>query len=579
MAKPTTEPSTPSEPVPDSVGAILHGVLGPNWRECPTWPPDMFAATATLLVKTGVYTAIVDLQSTTGSPILDTRTWPGEANRHGSSWRKQIDSSCNESDAPAHVNALWRDLLACADTRLHVLTRHAMDVKSRARTAARALIALCTIADSASQDIGTPSHSNRSRFVKRTERYLMLHRQQSVCSPSISTATARVLPKQHTPQRGLTLRSLSHHLALVPVSEVVAAWSAPRIVDRGAAEDDVFGILLLPWPLTLETGFFSSVADADSRAPGLAPPYRFFAFRREGDPGALRRYMTAAIEEARRGAVNLRILVFPELALTPAELQVAREVAAQARCLLVAGAQVSQGERLDGQSGPRNLAVVAWQHDGKPDRIDLQAKHHRWCLDAPQIQQYGLTSTLPTSRLCWEHMQIGARSLQFWTVASWLTFTVLICEDLARPDPVAEILRSVGPNLVFALLMDGPQLLPRWGAKYASVLAEDPGCSVLTLTSLGMAMRSRPSSGTADRRRVIALWRDAVGGAQEIELAPGHHAATLDIVCQTRTEYSCDGRDDGNTAFFPVLSGFRSLAASPDLPPRRTGLSRGKKSR
>jgi hypothetical protein len=30
----------------------------------------------------------------------------------------------------------------------------------------------------------------------------------------------------------------------------------------------------------------------------------------------------------------------------------------------------------------------------------------------------------------------------------------LICEDLARPDPVAEIVRTVGPNLVIALLME-----------------------------------------------------------------------------------------------------------------------------
>ena len=62
----------------------------------------------------------------------------------------------------------------------------------------------------------------------------------------------------------------------------------------------------------------------------------------------------------------------------------------------------------------------------------------------------------------------------------------------AEPEPAAELIRAVGPNLLIALLMDGPQLSNRWPARYAAVLAEDPGTSVLTLTSLGMAERSRP---------------------------------------------------------------------------------------
>lgn len=86
---------------------------------------------------------------------------------------------------------------------------------------------------------------------------------------------------------------------------------------------------------------------------------------------------------------------------------------------------------------------------------------------------------------------------------------------MARQDPAADLIRAVGPNLLIALLMDGPQLKDRWAARYASVLAEDPGSSVLTLTRLGMARRSRPFLRTTGRRaepsQVIALWRDAGG--------------------------------------------------------------------
>jgi hypothetical protein len=76
---------------------------------------------------------------------------------------------------------------------------------------------------------------------------------------------------------------------------------------------------------------------------------------------------------------------------------------------------------------------------------------------------------------------------------------VLICEDLARQDPAAELVRAVGPNLLVALLMDGPQLANRWPARYAAVLAEDPGTSILTLTSLGMVERSRPTERISHR--------------------------------------------------------------------------------
>ena len=68
-------------------------------------------------------------------------------------------------------------------------------------------------------------------------------------------------------------------------------------------------------------------------------------------------------------------------------------------------------------------------------------------------------------------------------------FSALICEDLARSEPCHSAVRSVGPNLVFVLLMDGPQIASRWSARYATSLADDPGSAVLTLTSRGPSSR------------------------------------------------------------------------------------------
>src|SRR6185436_17599598 len=108
-------------------------------------------------------------------------------------------------------------------------------------------------------------------------------------------------------------------------------------------------------------------------------------------------------------------------------------------------------------------------------------------LDAGQIATYQLGGFLSGSRSWWESIPIPRRRLSFLTSNAWLTLAPLICEDLARLDPVSDLIRGVGPTLLVALLLDGPQLQNRWPARYAGVLAEDPGTSVLTVTALGMS--------------------------------------------------------------------------------------------
>ena len=121
-----------------------------------------------------------------------------------------------------------------------------------------------------------------------------------------------------------------------------------------------------------------------------------------------------------------------------------------------------------------------------------QSKHHRWSLDDVQIRQYHLANALQPHIRWWEAMEVPRRSVQFVELAGAVTMTSLICEDLAQADEVASVIRSVGPTIVVAPLLDGPQLSSRWGARYAGVLADDPGSAVVTLTSFGMTQRSRP---------------------------------------------------------------------------------------
>jgi hypothetical protein len=107
--------------------------------------------------------------------------------------------------------------------------------------------------------------------------------------------------------------------------------------------------------------------------------------------------------------------------------------------------------------------------------------------------------------------------------------------------------------------MDGPQTKERWAARYATVLADDPGCSVLALTSLGMTRLSRPDSGLS-RSRVVALWKDAFKGATEIELPEGHEAVAVSLSIRYREEFTADGRGDDSAAAFPILAGAHPIA-------------------
>jgi hypothetical protein len=107
-------------------------------------------------------------------------------------------------------------------------------------------------------------------------------------------------------------------------------------------------------------------------------------------------------------------------------------------------------------------------------------------------------------------MDVPRRSIQFVEVAE-LTLAALVCEDLAQNDDVAELIREVGPTIVLTALLDGPQLNSRWAARYASVLADDPGSAVMTLTSFGMVQRSRPRG--REPSPVVAVWKNPSGGA------------------------------------------------------------------
>jgi hypothetical protein len=313
---------------------------------------------------------------------------------------------------------------------------------------------------------------------------------------------------------------------------------------------DCVNLIVLPWPFEVLPSQFRALNSREHQLANLPSSYGFFSCEREPEIDKIIKVTQQSIASARRLAGTVHGLVLPELALCEVELEAVQDLCVRENLMLITGVS---GKR-DGRD--RNYCVVSAGEAYEQD------KHHRWCLESSQICTYGLGARLNPSSRYWEaHVPSARRRVAFLSLDSWLTMSVLLCEDLARQDPVSQLIRTVGPNLVIALLMDGPQLPTRWPARYATVLAEDPGSSVLTVSSLGMVGLSRVPG--MPRSRTIGLWRDAWTGPVPLDLPDQAMGLVLSISRHFEREYLADGRDDGQTAGHARLSGCHALYSTP----------------
>jgi hypothetical protein len=546
---------------------LYPGIAGLQGK-CPPWPADVFALVASVMRRNGGYVHCIGqtFEVDKPTPLLGSE-WPDEAERIGEDWRKAIvdvlkrkagkggvpiPRALDEVEVPLSVQAAWTSLQAFSrDTSL--------DDSKFLFELCVALIKLSGYADEASYNMGLPIvNPDADPFLQVASFLLEKNGKLSFCN-RVPTNKARVLAKKHTPQQGLTLRSMTHHMSLCMPWEVDAQWheiAANR-------HDDILNLLILPWPLNIDVKDFRPAGGVP--ANNLFSEDRLFEYVRSPlASDALESKVRKALDKALAKVAKIDALVFPELALTRYEWDVVEKIAVDRKLLLIAGItdDVEQTTQRQVNSCRIRLANISEPQEVQEVRevreAYRQAKHHRWCLDRSQVLQYDLGGQIPSTKRCWENSHIGKREVFFATIGGWLTFSVLICEDLARQDPIADTLRSVGPNLVVALLMDGPQLASRWSARYASVLADDPGTSVLTVTSLGMCVRSRPAQTgptpfTASR--VIGLWKDKLYGFREISLPEKTEGCVLSLSFEAREEFTADGRSDSKGTQVPVFSG------------------------
>jgi hypothetical protein len=600
-----------AEPWDDnSLGELMRFVAPSLWpattvpdvlkstRRAPGWPPDVFAMCAAVLHATGAHRRLFSDNGIGANPVADPTSWPDTAEEMGKSWKtainnrdyKSFDKENDDRPLASQLNAnpaqlrsrasaidqWWRQLIDLGQMPL-------VDVFAHDDLPAL-LVQIIAVADEASAGIGISRFERDLTFLKVVESAMTRNKNKSCCA-DISLSRASVLPKQHTPTKGITLRSLTHHLSYLPSNGVTVEWIG-QLDNRSSTSnaDTEVNLLLAPWPVGLSRSNFRSYPS------NYAGDFDLFSYwptenpvNGDGDLGSdpLESYLDKAHALALNHVNKLHVLVMPEMSVTQEQyLKTVEPWAIKKRLGVVAGICDRQDDgdrslhynRCVLQTAGLSKVSERWigkdvtlsksgtHHHLRAVRV-VQSKHHRWLLDRPQIVQYGLSGRIPAyiDKQYWEDICIEENNLKLVTVLGWLTCGALVCEDLARQDNVSESIRAIGPNLIIAILMDGPQIRQRWPAKYASVLADDPGSSVLTLTSLAMTRLSRPNPGQVDRSGVIALWHDAQHGEVEVELHGKQNAAVLSLIRHDTEELTADGRSDGGAAYQAVFAGYNGL--------------------
>ena len=466
------------------------------------WPADLFALTDVILARSEAYRFVLTQPRGVKWPPVRFPNWSdavGEASRQWTAWVEN-----QQGPIPGLLAEEWRVFRERAEILLEELA------EGRDWRMCEALLTLHAIADEACAGLGVAlDRSDGMGCLYRARGRELLARTGSLSR--IRTDFVRVMPKVRTPPNGTSWRSFSRY-ACVQGPGVDVQWY--RVPARRSGTDPRArhaNLLLLPWPLRVRESDFQPLEGSAQRL--AKEPFGFFEFAplEKLDLDLVSRTITSARDEVD----SVDVVLLPESAVDETEINDLEALLDRhGVASLITG--VRQRAREPGQL-PGN-----WVHLGLNPRLEKggplpsstgeewfhirQNKHHRWSLDEGQIYQYHLGGALHPHLRWWEAMDVPRQTVRFLELGDEITMVSLVCEDLAQIDDVAEIIRSVGPTVVVTPLLDRPQLSSRWAARYASVLADDPGSGVLTLTSLGMVQRCRPQGRDALRAGTRSQW-------------------------------------------------------------------------
>jgi hypothetical protein len=549
----------------DAIKIVLpDGTRGTGrWDAISEWPPDLFATAASITERSGLYSQQI-FTSYWVEGFAPDKSWIDRVRAIGDEWAET-------ASPPGRAKALWRQLVGkYGNAPIEDSSPDALEWK-------RIVFDLLVIADEACAGVGFPPTSadekegHREKLAPKGKRtrinsiqYIVYedyvawskyssddqdrlggdvlpHLPVSLCI-HVPRGLLCVQPKATTPAVGCTLRSLTHNIALLPsVKHVRTSWIPTSEARR---HNDPFNILVVPFPFSIPGGSFSAEEGrfpAGDRVFSLDPDK--WMNRDPSRAGAISAaefadFLCGLMDQAKSELEPVHAVVLPETAI---RFELANEVAE----ILAAktGLDLFVAGVLSRHDGIRNLAGIYRFLKNKVVQRSFQSKHHRWGLDGSQIRRYHLGHVLDPHCKWWEKINVGDRASYISSFRSYAMLSVLVCEDLARYDPVLTVMNAIGPNLVIALLMDGPQLEHRWPGRYATVLADDPGSAVLTVTSFGMVCRSR-NPGEQENRE-IALWKEPNGRAQVLKLPRGSHGLLLTLTNRLVEQFTLDSRGDG----------------------------------
>ncbi|WP_281544949.1 hypothetical protein [Grimontia sp. SpTr1] len=500
------------------------------------WPMNTFHLIARIFDTYDVYQKVVSIENKSDEieqlvTGRHARTWPMALLRSES--RNSVDIS------PRFYNLLYR---AFGPSKV----KTQIDVLLKDPKYLNLLFELYVASDACGYQIQQSIRRSSSRLISRYTEKLISRKQRSIIS-SLSQCDKSygvVQFKSHTPQAGISLNSLSHDLAYIKPGIEVTALVGSSTKSEGSCE---FDILILPWPLEVKNDNFQL---DDKPTLQMGEEFGFFSY--QNLQPITSEMLVYAIESAGESMPNL--VVIPECAVASTEKR---------SLLLSIRSHFSErnifppviifgvfGEGTSTTSYGENSLELFYQNRFVGMYVaENQQKHHRWALDAAQLNTYGLGDVLSTDKIkWWENCATGERKLISYRDEN-VHICPLICEDLARQDPIAPILRALGPDLVIALLLDGPQIPQRWPGTYAKMLTEEPGSSVLSISPYGMTRRSTGDIDPKTNKNFepssnVALWSEAGGKRQEIELEAGRIGVLLSLKVEEAMQWSADGRGE-----------------------------------
>jgi hypothetical protein len=565
-----------------------------SWEAIPVLPFDVFAFCAYLIEITGLM-GFFDPDPGGASQFKnDTPLRVALSQTDRDACRTSSANWATNGKPDDYTIKLWKQIFDCETFTIRIRDYQRYHKKATSSTAVEApqwwvaAFKLLIIADEACDEVGhslfgnentplfkklMPSRMKDGRIKEgdvaaaTSGSWVRAEKQFATLAVSADRGVVCVQPKGRVSEVGCSLRNISRNLAITgPVGAVRCSWQQLDS-ELDFQESDSLNLLMIPLPYHMSAKWFGQQNDlkAGSKWGNFTVKQEWLP-QCEEDFDVLSDFVVNLIKEAQKDVEKINGIIFPEYSLSYPIFEHLMEkvfIATNGKIeFMISGSS----SNCDGDKCNCVLTAVWEEQSKKPAhdspastpgnrrvRVISQRKHHRWKLTEAQIKDYGIASSLPPFIEWWEDHEIDAREINFFQFRKNAVFTSLICEDLARNDPCHDIIRSVAPNLIFALLMDGPQLTNRWSARYASTLADDPGSTVLTLTSRGLLQRSN-NSKMCTQSHSVGLLKDDTGQTQELIVGHGEHAVVVTLASRPVRDFTIDGRPTTNASSWHYIN-------------------------